>query len=248
MTLVIGLFFIMPAAFATSGACSGHGGVDCSAGPDSDGSVICYDGWEDSSVSYSSMVMCQGYTTPEPSPTPMPSPSPTIYPSAPENSFSDTSTYSYRDAIEFVKSEGIVSGYEDGTYKPINKINRAEFTKILIQTAFPDELSTFVPTACFKDVPADAWFAKYVCLAKNKGVIGGYPDGTFGPDKNINVAESLKITLEALFPNIPSAEGEWYQKYLNYADGQGYTVKEWSSVTTQITRGEMAEFIYRIKK
>lgn len=48
-------------AIATSGACSWHGGVNCAAGPDWDGSVICNDGWKDSSVSYSSMVMCQGY-------------------------------------------------------------------------------------------------------------------------------------------------------------------------------------------
>lgn len=37
---------------ASSGACSGHGGVNCAAGPDSDGSVICNDGWRDSSVQY----------------------------------------------------------------------------------------------------------------------------------------------------------------------------------------------------
>lgn len=39
-------------AQATSGACSYHGGVDCSAGADYDGSVICNDGWSDSSVGY----------------------------------------------------------------------------------------------------------------------------------------------------------------------------------------------------
>ncbi len=37
---------------ASAGACSGHGGVDCAAGPDSDGSVICMDGWKGSSVAY----------------------------------------------------------------------------------------------------------------------------------------------------------------------------------------------------
>lgn len=57
---------------AASGACSYHGGVDCSAGTDWDGSVVCNDGWRDSSVSYGSMVMCgggYGYTpyTPLPS-------------------------------------------------------------------------------------------------------------------------------------------------------------------------------------
>jgi hypothetical protein len=55
---ILGLLLIPAISFATSGACSGHGGVNCSAGRDSDGSVICYDGWRNSSVNYSSMVMC----------------------------------------------------------------------------------------------------------------------------------------------------------------------------------------------
>jgi len=50
--------FVIPVAFATSGACSYHGGVDCKAGKDGDGSVICNDGWEDSSVQYNDMVGC----------------------------------------------------------------------------------------------------------------------------------------------------------------------------------------------
>jgi len=37
---------------SSQGACSSHGGVNCSAGADSDGSVICVDGWRDSSVTY----------------------------------------------------------------------------------------------------------------------------------------------------------------------------------------------------
>lgn len=60
--LVIGVFItiglVISCAGPTSsssdgrGACSGHDGVNCAAGPDSDGSVICNDGWEDSSVDY----------------------------------------------------------------------------------------------------------------------------------------------------------------------------------------------------
>lgn len=63
LVLLFSLLALLPVSvFATSGACSGHGGVSCSAGRDSDGSVICNDGWRGSSVSYSSMVMCQGYS------------------------------------------------------------------------------------------------------------------------------------------------------------------------------------------
>ncbi|MCB1676948.1 MAG: hypothetical protein KDI01_11700 [Halioglobus sp.] len=56
------IILLIPAEVsATSGACSGHGGVSCSSGADYDGSVICLDGWRGSSVSYYSMVMCSGY-------------------------------------------------------------------------------------------------------------------------------------------------------------------------------------------
>ena len=58
--LIFGALFLPISAYAASGACSYHGGVDCSAGADWDGSVICNDGWRESSVSYSSMVMCGG--------------------------------------------------------------------------------------------------------------------------------------------------------------------------------------------
>jgi len=45
---------------AKSGCCSGHGGVSCAAGAQSNGTVICNDGWRGSSCSYSGMVMCGG--------------------------------------------------------------------------------------------------------------------------------------------------------------------------------------------
>lgn len=56
-------FVIVQPAFATSGCCSGHSGVSCGAGPQSNGNVICNDGWTGSSCSYSSMVMCGGSTS-----------------------------------------------------------------------------------------------------------------------------------------------------------------------------------------
>lgn len=64
LSLTLVSFLALPAfVFAASGACSGHGGVNCSAGSDSDGSVICMDGWRNSSVSYASMVKCGGGST-----------------------------------------------------------------------------------------------------------------------------------------------------------------------------------------
>lgn len=51
--LVFLTFLLLPSfAGATIGACSGHDGVNCAAGPDVDGSVICNDGWKGSEVLY----------------------------------------------------------------------------------------------------------------------------------------------------------------------------------------------------
>ena len=54
------LFFsqTVPFVFATAGACSNHDGVNCAAGPSSDGSVICNDGWSDSTVQYGDEKAC----------------------------------------------------------------------------------------------------------------------------------------------------------------------------------------------
>jgi len=72
----------------------------------------------------------------------------------------------------------------------------------------------------------------------DEGVVQGYPDGTFGPQKNINRAELIKIILEAAKVDVSGASNkcfsdvmgsEWYVKYVckakelhvvdGYADG-----------------------------
>lgn len=91
--LLVFLFFILfPQKIeARSGCCSGHSGVDCGAGAQSNGNVICNDGWRGSSCSYSGMVMCGGVSTqtvqPNPTSTPVPTriiptntPKPTLIP------------------------------------------------------------------------------------------------------------------------------------------------------------------------
>jgi len=60
-SISISLFTFSSTSFATSGACSSHDGVNCGAGSDWDGSVICNDGWRDSTVSYSDMESCNDY-------------------------------------------------------------------------------------------------------------------------------------------------------------------------------------------
>lgn len=57
---------------AKSGCCSGHDGVNCGAGAQGSGKVICNDGWKGSSCLYSEMVMCGGASSSQPAATATP--------------------------------------------------------------------------------------------------------------------------------------------------------------------------------
>ena len=66
---------------------------------------------------------------------------------------------------------GIVQGYEDGTYKPAQTVNKVEILKIIIEAFdLEDELVEEVTEDLFPDVDNTQWYAKYVLVAYSKGV------------------------------------------------------------------------------
>ncbi len=167
------------------------------------------------------------------------------------SAFPDTSGHSYDSAIDYVKTQGIVNGYDDGTYKPDNLINRAEFTKIIIESLYEtSDFESYGSKYCFSDVPRDAWYTQYVCFAKEKGIVDGHPDGSFKPTDSINYVESLKIVLEAYVANgwieARSIEGNgfWYTGYTDYANSYDLSFAHSVGVDENLTRAETAETIY----
>lgn len=179
------------------------------------------------------------------------------------NSFTDVTMHSFNNEIQFVKDAGIISGYADGTYRPNNTINRAEFIKIIITSLYPynEIASCDVSKNNFVDVLDKEWFAKYICVAKKNEIINGYGDGTFKPSDNITLPESIKILLLA---NDISAVGygyrnisAWDNAYLEYFADNFYDDRfqiettqdiDIESVRThKLLRGEMAYLIKKIK-
>lgn len=166
--------------------------------------------------------------------------------------FSDVpESHPYFEAIEFTRNQNIVNGYSDGQFRPENKVNRAEFVKILIETLFSEEVinqCVIDPQNFFSDVPTDIWFAKYVCQAKKHNIIDGYPDGTFGPTLNIIFAESGKIISESAKLVVPRTRNqEWFEPYITSLENQNAVPSELKSPIQELTRGQMAEIIFRLR-
>ena len=159
-----------------------------------------------------------------------------------DSCFSDTVDHYYATAICYVKDNGIVQGYDDGTFRPDNYINRAEFMKIIMSASYDSSLLTG-SYYCFDDIGAE-WYADYICPAFDMGIIDGYPDGTFHPEYLINLAEALKIIFEAAGVTISDTGGTWYDPYINTANSIGLLNTINSDPGHLLTRGEMAELIY----
>ncbi|MBU1017502.1 S-layer homology domain-containing protein [Patescibacteria group bacterium] len=164
-----------------------------------------------------------------------------------EKEVSDTNYHQYKTAVEYLLNKKIVQGYDDGTFRPDNLINRAEFMKIVIGAKYSqDYISVSSGGNCFSDVRAE-WFAPYVCIAKDEGIVGGYPDGTFQPGQNISFAEAAKILAETYGLNVTKG-GSWYEGYVKALQENNYIPSTVGTVGKTITRAEMAELIWRIKE
>lgn len=170
-----------------------------------------------------------------------------------ESVFSDLpDNHINRDAILYMQENGIVQGYNDRTFKPNNQINRAEFVKIALK-GMPDfdeaDLASCI-TAEFKDLNKGEWYVPYICLAKKKNIIQGYPDGTFKPGDPIKFTEAAKIVANSmeLDPETKAESWESWFKPSVQALAEHFAIPVSIDVfNKQIARSEMAEMVYRLR-
>ena len=133
-------------------------------------------------------------------------------------SFPDvTEEHSLYESVTFAEKNEIIVGYPDGTFRPDDLINRAEFTKILMKYA---EDTPFSGKDCFPEV-TNEWFAQYICTAQERNFVSGYPDGTFRPGNAINFAEVAKIVVNSLeiAHRAPGENEEWFVTFIRALDG-----------------------------
>ncbi len=105
----------------------------------------------------------------------------------------------YEDAVARLMALDIIAGFPDGTFKPDEPVTRAQFAKIVVCALGVGEAAQYAAGATkFADVPADHWATGYINVAVDMGVIAGYPDGTFLPEKEVTFAEAIKMIVAGL--------------------------------------------------
>ena len=99
----------------------------------------------------------------------------------------------YNTAVSTLSSMGIITGYPDGTFRPNAAITRAEFAAITARFDNDGDKTA----AKFSDI-ATHWAEDEISIAYNNGWINGYPNGTFGPQRDITRAETMTLVNRVL--------------------------------------------------
>jgi len=167
--------------------------------------------------------------------------------SAAEDSvFTDVSiSHPYSSAIRWAKDGGVLNGYPDGTFKPDKTVNRVEFLKIVLEASDADVGSATEPVD-FSDVNDDAWYMSYVRFAKAQGIVKGYEDGTFKPDRAVNFAEALKMAYIALEISTEATPGEWYTRYLMHAKDNDILFTDNVDMEVDMSRKDVVWVVWKL--
>ena len=169
------------------------------------------------------------------------------------NSFPDVNADDWFNVtVSSLANMNVISGYEDGTFRPNEPITRAELAAMAGR--FYEAFDAEYEEGTFLDVEGDEWFADAIAAAAELGILGGYPDGTVRPNNNITRAETCAIVNRVLerrphdehlgdvedmrtWPdNLP---GAWYYAdmqeatnghYYKWIDIDGSKFEEWTEV------------------
>ena len=129
--------------------------------------------------------------------------------------FPDVAGDTYEADIARIKALGLIDGDPDGNFRPLATINRAEFTKMVVNMLGLKSAASYLATpTIFPDVKSEfSWAYGYINVATARGLVKGYEDGTFRPTNPVTQGEAITILLRALgyTDNLP---GVWPLDYI----------------------------------
>lgn len=104
--------------------------------------------------------------------------------------FWDVTESYYYDAVCYNVANKYILGYNANTFGPSDKMNRAMFVTILWRMEGEPEVTG---DKTLSDIKAGEYYESAVKWAVNSGVVNGYGDGTFKPNKNISRQDIVVI-------------------------------------------------------
>ncbi|PWW38631.1 MULTISPECIES: S-layer homology domain-containing protein [Paenibacillus] len=107
----------------------------------------------------------------------------------------DTAGHWAKSAIDKAVTAGFVNGYGDQTFRPNQKVTRAEFITMLGRALNLNTVSETIHYTDDNKIPS--WAKPYITAAASAGIVNGYENGSFGPSKTLSRAEMVTMIARA---------------------------------------------------
>lgn len=154
---------------------------------------------------------------------------------------SDVKDTPYETAVTTLNGLGIMEGYPDGTFQLEKTITRAEFSTLIARAlGLENAAQGSSGDTLFKDVDRTHWASGYVNLAVSNGIVKGYPDKTFRPEKEVSYAEAITMIVRMLGYEHEISAMNWPSNYLAKAAEIGVTAGVNYEQSKPATRGNVA--------
>lgn len=175
-------------------------------------------------------------------------------------SFDDVpDNYWAKPYIDALSSREIISGFQDGNYKPDMPVTRAQIATIVAKTF---DLTADKENLAFSDVKNDYWARESIEEAVRGGFMTGFPNNTFDPNAPVTRAQALTTLVTGLNAEPPSniqaalsrytdanAIPQWATEKVAAATASSFVVNypdiDQLDPTTPTTRAELAAMIYQ---
>lgn len=115
--------------------------------------------------------------------------------------FRDVKGHWALDAIRRLSNDGILSGYADYRFLPNDTLTRAEAAVVLSKTM---KLPAGSSDPGFKDLKSSHWAYASIAAVNEAGILNGYPDGTFKPNRPVTRGEMAVMLFNLLDMKVPA--------------------------------------------
>lgn len=158
----------------------------------------------------------------------------------------------YYSAIEQVSALGIIEGFEDGTFKPDEKVTRAQMAKLVVGAKNLLAEAEGNTRQVFDDVAPgkSEWAMGYVATANDYKIVNGTSATTFDPEATVTYMQAMKMLVVAAgYEDWAQDQGGWPEGYRYY----GNQLKIGAGVSgvsddTELTRGQVAQMLVNALK
>lgn len=146
----------------------------------------------------------------------------------------------YFDSVDKVAAEGIMLGTGEGRFFPADQVTRGQLATFLHRASREALAVSSGDSNPFTDVPEGEYYTEAVAWAYENGIVTGYGDGTFQPDRKVSRQELAAVFVRYLrYKGVVSTQPEDVSGYTDAASIEEWAVEAVGAMTAlELLKGD----------